>query len=136
MSNEPVKVDIFDLSLLIRRNGEGGTVPDDYHARAVFRARGLTASLTTLVDIQPSELEDLLHQIEAQYGDFRQQVQWRSADGQLDVRWQLDELGHASGRIRLEDPMREWRLDAPLEGDQSYLPQMALGLRLLLRPEA
>lgn len=136
MSHEPVKVDIFDLSLLIRRNGEPGQVHDDYHARAVFRTRGLTASLTTLVDLAVPDLEDLLTQIEAQYGDFRKAVTWRSADGQLDVRWQLDELGHATGRIRLEDPMGEWRLEAPLVGDQSYLPQMALGLRLLLRPEA
>ncbi|MDF1700514.1 MAG: hypothetical protein P1V36_05080 [Planctomycetota bacterium] len=135
MSHEPVKVEIFDLGLLIRRKSEGGQLPDAYHARAVFRTRGLTASLTTLVDLTPAEIEDLLQQIETQYGDFRQAVAWRSADGLLDLGWQLDELGHAAGRIRLEDPMGEWRLDAPLVGDQSYLPQMALGLRLLLRPE-
>ncbi len=136
MSHDPVKVEIFDLHMLIRRGGDGSPGPSPYHARAVLRSRGLRASLTTLVDLDVAGLEDLLQQIEAQYGDFKQPVHWRSGDGQIDIRWQLDELGHATGRIRLDDPMGEWRLDAPLVGDQSYLPQMALGLRLLLRPEA
>lgn len=134
MTHDPVKVEVFDLGMLIRRNAEDGLAPDAFHARAVFRTRGLTASLTTLVDISAAELGELLRQIELQYGDFRAEVAWRSGDGQIDVRWKLDELGRAAGRIILEDPMGEWRLDAPLVGDQSYLPQMALGLRLLLRP--
>ncbi|MDA1193971.1 MAG: hypothetical protein O2894_02195 [Planctomycetota bacterium] len=133
MSHEAVRVDIFDLGLLIRRNGSEDGEPGAYHARAVFRARGLTASLTTLVDLGAVALTDLLQQIERQYGDFKQGVAWQSGDGTLDVTWHLDELGHATGRLLLVDPRGEWRLQAPLIGDQSYLPQMALGLRLLLR---
>ncbi len=135
VKHDPIKVDVFDLSLLIRRNGADGEPADGFHARAVFRTRGLTASLTTLVDVSVAEAQDFLEQIETQYADFGAPVDWRTGDGLIDLQWSLDELGHATGRILLEDPTREWRLEAPLVGDQSYLPQMALGLRLLLRPE-
>ena len=136
MSHDPVKVRIFGLGLLVRREHDDGSGTPEFHARAVYEADGISASLTTLVALQGKHLEDLLQQIEAQYGDFRKQVVWGSVDTLLEVRWQLDELGRATGRVRLEDPARGWRLDASLAGDQSYLPQMALGLRLLLRPEA
>jgi hypothetical protein len=121
-------VDLFGLTLQFRGKPEGG-----YHARGVFRSRGLTATLSSLVPFAAPEIEDLLAQIERQYADFDHPVAWRTRDGRLELGWALDRLGHAAGRITLRDASGDWVLRAPLVGDQSYLPRMALGLRLVLR---
>ena len=121
-------VNLFGLTLQFRGKPEGG-----YHARGVFRSRGLTATLSTLVPFATGEIEDLLGQLERQYVDFEQPVAWRPRDGRLELTWTLDRLGHAAGRILLRDASGDWVLRAPLVGDQSYLPRMALGLRLVLR---
>ena len=126
MIRRPVKVEIFGLGLLIRPTEEG------FHARAEYRHNGLTASVHSLVALREGELQDLLEQIERQYNDFAVPVRWRSAGGAVELAWDLDALGHARGRLRLEDG-HAWTLDVALVGDQSYLPKMALGLRLLVR---
>lgn len=126
MSQRPVKVEIFGLGLLIRATDDG------FHARAEYRHNGLTASVRSLVSLGRAHLQDLLDQIERQYSDFAVPVRWGSADGAIHVDWQLDPLGHARGRLKLVDN-DAWSLDVALDGDQSYLPKMALGLRLLVR---
>ena len=50
----------------------------------------------------------------------------------VDLRWRLDDKGHLKGRMKLDD-IGTWTFETELEADQSYLPKMALGLRLLLR---
>ncbi len=127
MSPEPVKVDLLGLGLLIR-----GTAADGFRARAVYRSGGLELALQVLVEFAAAELRDLLDQIERQYGDFSRAVRWRAAAGRIEIAWQLDERGHLRGRLRLDDRGR-WCFETDLEADQSYLPKMALGLRLLLR---
>lgn len=126
MSREPVKVDLFGLQLLVRPTDEG------FHARVVYRAAGLTASLSSLVELDEQALRTLLDGIGRQYADFGQPVDWHSPDGSVHVGWTLDALGHARGSVELRDGGR-WSLRATLTGDQSWLPAMALGLRLLLR---
>jgi len=125
--SEPVKVELLGLGLTMR-----GTVVEGFHARGVYRNGGVTLALHGLVEAAAAEIEDLLRQIEQQYGDFSREVAWRTADGRIDIGWQLDDRGHLRGRLRLDDPGR-WRFETALEADQSYLPKMALGLRLLLR---
>ena len=127
MSPEPVKVDLLGLGLLVR-----GTPADGYRARGVYRGRNLELAFSALIDISQPELEDLLKQIERQYSDFSRKVHWHTADGMVDLRWRLDDKGHLSGRMRLDD-VGAWTFVTELEADQSYLPKMALGLRLLLR---
>ena len=127
MSPTPLKVDILGLSLVVR-----GTQADGYRARGVFRGGGAELAFKTLIEISADEMQLLLGQIEHQYGDFSKEVHWSTADGMVDLRWQIDELGHLSGRMRLADNAR-WNFETELEADQSYLPKMALGLRLLLR---
>ena len=127
MTPEPVKVDILGLGLLVR-----GTPADGYRARGVYRGRNLELVFGALIDITKAELDDLLAQIERQYGDFSRKVHWLTADGMVDLRWRLDDKGHLTGRMRLDD-IGSWTFETELEADQSYLPKMALGLRLLLR---
>jgi hypothetical protein len=85
------------------------------------------------VRLRPAELGDLLAQIERQYRDFSQRVRWGNAEGTLSLEWRVDPLGHVDGRLHLASPASGWGADAPIRGDQSYLPQIALGLRLRLR---
>jgi len=127
MSPEPVKVDLLGLTLLIR-----GTVQDGYRARGVFRGRSVELAFRTLIDLRHAELSDLLRQIESQYSDFSQAVRWSTGDGMVEIGWRLDDRGHLSGNMKLDD-LGSWRFETRLEADQSYLPPMALGLRLLLR---
>ena len=79
---------------------------------------------------------DLLTQIERQYHDFTQPVDWmlEVGDKRLSMSWTLDALGHVQdGRLRMADDAAGWTLDGRLSGDQSYLPHIAMGLQLLLR---
>ncbi|MDJ0522786.1 MAG: hypothetical protein QNJ90_12025 [Planctomycetota bacterium] len=126
MSPEPVKIDILGLNLVVR-----GTPSEGFRARGVFRGHGAELAFAHLVDIETREVEDLLRQIERQYGDFSRKVHWWTEDGMVDLRWTLDERGHLRGRIRLVDA--RWEFETELQADQSYLPKLALGLRLLLR---
>ncbi len=127
MSPEPVKVDILGLGLLVR-----GTPGDGYRARGVFRGKNIELTFSALVDITADEMSDLLGQIERQYGDFSRKVHWYTSDGMVDLRWRLDDRGHLTGRMKLDD-IGSWTFETEIEADQSYLPKMALGLRLLLR---
>ena len=80
------------------------------------------------------EVADLLDQVEQQYTNFGQTVAWVGAEraaGTLHLSWSLNSNGHAQGRYTLSSPT--WRIEGDLDGDQSYLPTLALGLRLLLR---
>mgnify|MGYP001822013369 CR=1 FL=1 len=127
MSPEPVKVDVLGLGLVVR-----GTPADGYRARGVFRGKRVELAFSTLIDISHAELDDLLAQIERQYGDFSRKVHWYTSDGMVDLRWRLDDRGHLTGRMKLDD-LGSWTFETEIEADQSYLPKMALGLRLLLR---
>ena len=86
------------------------------------------------VAMGPHEATALLEQIERQYADFAQPVAWSTAldSGELEVSWTLNANGHAQGRFALKN-RPHWRVEGELDGDQSYLPKLALGLRLLLR---
>lgn len=103
-----------------------------WRVRTVLRSAGLIGSAH--VNLTREEVGDLLGQIERQYGDFSRPVRWQNAEGSLGLDWNLDPLGHVTGRLRLRSLSSHWSLEAPLKGDQSYLPQLALELRLLLRP--
>ena len=98
-------------------------------ARAVYMGPGLKATMT--LTIEDAEIQDLLEQVERQYADFSQPVRWRQGEGELALQWDMSPIGHASGTVHMK--AYDWTLDAPLRGDQTYLPKMALGLRLLLR---
>jgi hypothetical protein len=100
--------------------------------RAVLRTAGLMASAH--LDLSRADLEALLGQLERQYRDFSRGVDWEPEAGGLHLAWRLDAFGHASGRLRLGSVPSGWTVEAPLKGDQSYLPQAALGLRIQLRP--
>ena len=94
--------------------------------------RGGVHALVTLY-LRSEDLQALLEQIERQYQDFGEPVRWKAGVGESYVAydWRLDQRGHASGRFELCGG--RWTLAGDVDGDQSYLPQIALGLRLMLR---
>ncbi len=96
---------------------------EDHHLRAAAR-----------VLINAALAESLLQQVERQYTDFGQRVTWSSVEdfGQLDLTWTMNTNGHAQGQFTLQNNPH-WRVEGELDGDQSYLPKVALGLRLMLR---
>ena len=105
-----------------------------FRIRAVYRVPALTAGLTLYADAEA--LAALLAQVEQQYHQFDQAVSWELEAGGKGLRlaWGLDDLGNLQhGLVRLEDSAKGWVLEAALEGDQSYLPAIAMGLQLLLR---
>lgn len=85
------------------------------------------------VRMSDADTSSLLQQVEQQYADFTRSVAWSTSEDQdrLEVAWNLNGNGHAEGRYELRSA--GWRIEATLDGDQSYLPKLALGLRLLLR---
>ena len=87
----------------------------------------------TRLEVGVRQAEDRLNQVERQYTDFNHAISWVSNSGpsELDLTWTLNANGHAQGHFALESP--HWRAEGALDGDQSYLPKLALGLRLLLR---
>lgn len=108
--------------------------PDHFRVRAIYRVPALTAGLTLYAE--SADLARLLALVEAQYHQFDRSVSWELESGgkALRLAWGLDELGHLQhGLLRMEDPAKGWLLEAALEGDQSYLPAIAMGLQLLLR---
>ena len=121
---------VFGLTLHVEEMEE-----DQFRMRAVYRIPALTAGITLYAT--RDELADLLAQIERQYHAFDKEVAWRvdRAGRVIDLGWGLDSIGHVTeGRVRMVEG--DWALDARLDGDQSYLPSIALGLHLLLRGPA
>jgi hypothetical protein len=121
------RADIFHLGLeILDREGERFLV------RAHLRAPGVTAGVGTV--LAKDEIEDLLAQVERQYADFQSPVKWETrASPTIRLSWRLDQRGHVAGRIELQDRAEGWVAAVRIRGDQSYLPRVALGLRLLLR---
>lgn len=126
---KPQRAEIFALTVqLIDREA------DRYLVRAHLRGPGLSAHVGTV--ITTPEWKDLLGQVERQYADFSTAVRWQNrASPQIRLAWRLDGRGHLEGRVELRDPAEGWIARVEIKGDQSYLPRVALGLRLLLRPE-
>ena len=122
-------LEIFQLEFTLQDvEGEG------LRGRALYRTPGLSAGLTLWPEA--ADLQALLEQIEAQYHDFEQPLDWTMQQGQKRMRlaWVVDALGHiGEGRVELEDVGLAWSASGRLHGDQSYLPRIAMGLQLLLR---
>ena len=127
MSPRRPTVEIFGCSLeILDREG------DRFLVRARLRAPGLAAGSGTVV--QRAELEDLLAQVERQYADLDGPVSWETeASPTVKVGWRIDGKGHLVGRTELRDRAEGWAATVRIRADQSYLPRVALGLRLLLR---
>ena len=102
---------------------------------AALRCEVDTHRLTavTRIGLTARQAADLLTQVEHQYNDFGRSVSWASDNGasEIGISWTLNTNGHAQGRFELKSPY--WRVEGELDGDQSYLPKLALGLRLILR---
>jgi hypothetical protein len=80
------------------------------------------------------EIEDLVAQVERQYADFGAPVLWQSrASPTVAASWRLDPKGHLEGRAEVRDRAEGWAATSRIRADQSWLPRVALGLRLLLR---
>jgi hypothetical protein len=127
VSAQRARADIFSLGLEILDRER-----DRYLVRAWLRAPGVTAGVGTV--LSKDELEDLLAQVERQYADLQSPVKWEGrASPSIRLSWRLDQRGHVAGRIELQDRAEGWATVVRIRGDQSYLPRVALGLRLLLR---
>jgi hypothetical protein len=121
------RAEIFSLALEIVDR-----VEDRFLVRAHLRAPGVTAGVGTV--LSRDEMEALLTQVERQYQDFHAAVKWESrASPSVRVSWRLDHRGHVIGRVELQDRAEGWVAAVRIRGDQSYLPRVALGLRLLVR---
>jgi hypothetical protein len=127
VKSEYGRVEIFALTLqLVRREDER------LHVRASLQAGGLVVGVGTLLG--RDEVHALLDQVERQYGDFKLPVAWETrASPTLRLMWRLDASGHLEGQVEVRDRAEGWAATVRLKGDQSYLPRIALGLRLLLR---
>jgi hypothetical protein len=128
VSRRSDRIEILGLGLLVLRRPDS----EDFSALATYRGEGIEMRLPELLYLLRTEVENLLGQIEGQYADFGRKVHWGTVDGLLHLEWAMDERGRLAGRLVLDAPGR-WRFEGVLAGDQSYLPPMALGLRLLLR---
>lgn len=127
MSPSRPRVEIFGCVLeVLDREG------DRFLVRARLKAPGLAGGAGTVVHRQ--ELEDLLDQVERQYADLDGVVSWETgASPTVRVGWRIDKRGHLVGRAELRDRAEGWAATVRIRADQSYLPRVALGLRLLLR---
>jgi hypothetical protein len=123
------RVDVFALTLQVV-DREGSRL----HVRAMLRGPGLSATVGTVVG--RDELRALLEQLERQYADFKVPVRWETrASPSVHLSWRLDPAGHLDGRAEIRDRSEGWAASVRLRGDQSYLPRVALGLRLLVRTD-
>ena len=129
MNGGPQEMQVFNLTLYLEQLEEGR-----FRARAIHRAPGMTAGITFWPE--RTDLEELLRAIERQYQDFEQHVTWsfESEERRLELSWGLNSLGHVvDGRADMADGSAGWTSSAPLVGDQSFLPGIAMGLHLVLR---
>ncbi len=128
MNGGPQALEVFGLTLSVEM------LEDGIRMRALYKQTAVRGGFT----VWPSQaqLGELLAQIERQYHDFEQPVDWTLdvGDKHLSLAWTLDGLGHVqAGRLRMADAAAGWSLQGRLSGDQSYLPRIAMGLQLLLR---
>ena len=66
--------------------------------------------------------------------DLTRRVAWETrATPTLRLLWRIDSSGHVDGKTEMRDRAEGWSVSVRLRGDQSYLPRIALGLRLLAR---
>ena len=131
MNGGPQELQIFNLTLYLEALED-----HRFRARAIHRAPGMTAGLTFWPAREAPE--DLLEQIERQYHDFSESVTWiyDGDDRHLELSWSLDQLGHVeAGEAALADQNARWATTAPLIGDQSFLPGIAMGLPQNFRSE-
>lgn len=130
MNGGPQEMQVFNLTLYLEQLEDAR-----FRARAIHRAAGMTAGITFWPTREA--LESLLGEIERQYQDFEHVVTWthESENRSLALRWQLNPLGHVEeGEAQIRDGVARWETRAPLVGDQSFLPGIAMGLHLVLRP--
>jgi hypothetical protein len=127
VSKERTKLEVFALAVQVLAREE-----ERFHVRANLQSSGLVAAVLTYLG--RDEAGDLLQQIERQYADFQAEVRWSTREAPtMSVAWRLDPLGHLEGEARVQDDSEGWSATVRIRGDQSYLPRVALGLRLLLR---
>ncbi len=128
MNGGPQALEIFGLTLSVEK------LEDGIRMRTMYKQTAVRGGFT----IWPTQaqLEELLAQIERQYHDFSEPIDWtlEVAEKRLSLAWTLDALGHVhEGRLRMSDGAAGWALEGRLSGDQSYLPRIAMGLQLILR---
>ncbi len=105
---------------------------DRIQVRATLQAAGLQAAVDTWIG--RDEIDDLLVQIERQHEDLKRPLAWATrATPTLRVQWRIDASGHVDGKAEMRDRAEGWSVSVRLRGDQSYLPRIAIGLRLLAR---
>jgi hypothetical protein len=121
------RLDVFALRLEVLAREE-----DRFQVRATLQAAGLQAAVVTWIGRE--EVDDLLVQIERQHDELARPVAWETrATPTLRVLWRMDASGHVDGKAEMRDRAEGWSVSVRLKGDQSYLPRIALGLRLLAR---
>ena len=121
------RVDVFALGLQVLSREE-----DRYQVRATLQGAGLKAAVATWIG--RDEADDLLVQVERQHDDLTRRVAWETrATPTIRLQWRMDGSGHVDGKAEMRDRAEGWSVAVRLKGDQSYLPRIALGLRLLAR---
>jgi hypothetical protein len=121
------RLDIFALRVHVLAREE-----DRFQVRATLQAAGLQAAVATWIG--RDEIDDLLVQVERQHDDLTRRLAWETrATPTLRLLWRMDASGHVDGKVEMRDRAEGWSVSVRLKGDQSYLPRIALGLRLLAR---
>jgi hypothetical protein len=121
------RLDVFALRLEVLALED-----DRFPVRATLQGAGLQATVATWIG--RDEADDLLVQVERQHDDLTRRVAWETrATPTIRLQWRMDGSGHVDGKAEMRDRAEGWSVSVRLKGDQSYLPRIALGLRLLSR---